>query len=42
MTSLIEVFAGINQHLIANYKKQSINLFYPDAIPLVIGQEKIT
>jgi hypothetical protein len=42
MTSLIEGFEGINQRLIANYKKQDINLLYPDASPSVMGQEKIT
>ena len=28
------------QHLIANYKKHSVNLFYPDAVPSVMDNKK--
>jgi tungstate transport system substrate-binding protein len=28
------------QHLIANYKKHGVNLFYPDAIPSVMNEKK--
>ena len=28
------------QHLIGNYKKHGVNLFYPDAIPSVINKKK--
>jgi tungstate transport system substrate-binding protein len=28
------------QHLIASYKRHGVNLFYPDAIPSVLGKKK--
>lgn len=28
------------QRLIANYKRHGVNLFYPDAIPAVMGEKK--
>jgi ABC-type tungstate transport system permease subunit len=28
------------QHLIGNYKKHGVNLFYPDAVPSVMNKKK--
>jgi tungstate transport system substrate-binding protein len=28
------------QYLIGNYKKHGVNLFYPDAVPSVMGKKK--
>jgi tungstate transport system substrate-binding protein len=34
------VTSPVGQHLIANYKKHRVNLFYPDAVPTVMSNKK--